>query len=197
MDNFLHVNAKLFTGVELIASISLLAIIFIIYLNRHRIKQSWYSFRTQYCLNRLGLEQLSNVQFPDGLGHYFTIDRLLLRHDRITLLVYKKYPGKIFCAEHIAEWTQMLGQKSYPFNNPLFELDQQIKTISAFLPDIRIDGYLFFDHTATFPKGHPDQVILPASIPNELRSNNRHQVKTDVMMAWKKCRHSLPEPDAT
>jgi len=186
MDNFLHVSAQLFSGVGLISAVTFIAIFFIIYLNRIRIKQSWLLFRTEYCLNNLGLEQISNIQFPDGLGHHFTIDRILLRHNGITLLVYKKYQGRIFCASNIDEWTQMLGQKSYTFKNPLFELDYQVKAISAFLPDIHIDGFLFFDHTAAFPKGHPEQVMHPRLIPLELQLNNRHQVETKVMSAWKK-----------
>ncbi|MCK4709444.1 MAG: hypothetical protein KAU21_12570, partial [Gammaproteobacteria bacterium] len=97
MNDFSHVNSKIFTEFWLIFAISFLAIAFIIYLNRNRIKQSWLSFRTRYCLNHLGLEQISNIQMPDGLDHHFSIDRLLLRHDGITLLVYKKYSGKIFC----------------------------------------------------------------------------------------------------
>ncbi len=186
MNDFLHVTTQLITRVESILIICILAIAFIIYLNRIRIKHSWTLFRTQHCLNQLGLEQLSNLQFDDGLDHYFTIDRLLLRHDGISLLMYKKYPGKIFCAKHIDEWTQMLGQKSYKFKNPLFELEYQIKAISAFLPGVKIDGFLFFDYTATFPKGHPEQVIHPHSIPLELQKNNRHKVENQVMYGWKK-----------
>jgi len=185
MNDFSHVNTQIFAGIEFISTISILAIAFIIYLNRHRIKQSWSLFRTQYCLNHLGLEQLSNFKLPDGLDDHFTIDRLLLRHNGITLLVYKKYPGRIFCSDHIDEWTQMLGQKSYPFKNPLFELDYQVKAISAFLPDIPINGYLFFDHSAEFPKGHPKQVMHPDLVPQELQRNNRHQVDTHIMAAWK------------
>ncbi|MCK5665415.1 MAG: NERD domain-containing protein [Thiotrichaceae bacterium] len=186
MNDLSQVNAQLFAGVELISAVSFFAIAFIFYLNRIRIKQSWLLFRTQYCLNHLGLEQISDIQFPDGLGHHFTIDRLLLRHNGITLLVYKKYPGRIFCASNIDEWTQMLGQKSYAFKNPLFELDYQIKAISAFLPDIPIDGFLFFDHTTQFPKGHPQRVMHPRLIPEELQRNNRHQVEPVVMDGWRK-----------
>lgn len=186
MNDFSYVNTQLFAEVELISAISIIAIAFIIYLNRIRIKQAWLSLRTRYCLGHLGLKQLPGFQFPDGLGHRFNVDRLLLRHDGITLLVYKKYPGKIFCADHIDEWTQMLGQKSYPFTNPLFELDAQIKEVSAFLPGIHIDGFIFFDHTAAFPKGHPERVMHPRLIPEELHRNNRHQVEEDVMSAWKK-----------
>ena len=186
MNDFSHVNAQIFNGLELISVISFLAIALIIYLNRIQIKQSWFSFRTRYCLKHLGLEQMSNIQIPDGLDQHFIIDRLLLRHDGITLLVYKKFSGLVFCADHIDEWTQMLGQKSYLFKNPLFELENQIKAISAQLPDIDIDGFLFFDHTSRFPKGHPDKVMRPRLIPEELQRNNRHQVDPIVMDGWRK-----------
>ncbi|MDJ0834239.1 MAG: NERD domain-containing protein [Gammaproteobacteria bacterium] len=163
----------------------ILGLILILLINRRRLKARWLNFKSRYCLNRLGLEQLSNVRCPDGLGEYFTIDRLLLRDNGISLLVYKKYPGKIFCADHIEEWTQMLGQKSYKFKNPLFELDYQIKAVANCFPDIDFDGYLFFDHLAEFPKGHPARVIHPQAIPDELTRSNRHQVDTTVMAVWK------------
>ena len=164
----------------------ILGLILILVINRRRLKARWLNFKSRYCLNRLGLEQLSNVRCPDGLGDHFTIDRLLLRDNGISLLVYKKYPGKIFCADHIEEWTQMLGQKSYKFKNPLFELDYQIKAVASCFPDIQFDGYLFFDHLAEFPKGHPERVIHPQAIPDVLERSNRHQVDTTVMAAWKK-----------
>lgn len=163
----------------------LLGLLTVVYLNRKRIIKAWLNVKTRYCINHLGLEQISNIKCPDGLGHYFKIDRLLLRHDGLSLLVYKKYPGKIFCADHIDEWTQMLGQKSFPFKNPLFELDYQIKAVSACFPNIPINGYLFFDHEAEFPKGHPQRVIHPQQIPEELNRTNRHEIDPLIMETWR------------
>jgi len=185
MNDISHVNTQLMTRVEPIFAISLLAIALIIYINRLQIKQAWLNFRTRYCLSNLGLEQLTNIKCPEHLEHDFTIERLLLRHNGLTLIIYKKYPGRIFSSENIAEWTQMLGLKSYPFKNPLFELNYQIKAISACLDGIPVNGYLFFDHTAEFPKGMPNQVMTPDKVPPELQLNNRHQVETRVMAAWK------------
>ena len=162
-----------------------LGLLLLVVINRGKIHSRWLNFKSNYCLNHLGLEQLADVRCPDGLGDYFTIDRLLLRDDGISLLVYKKYPGKIFCADHIEEWTQMLGQKSYKFKNPLFELEYQIKAIAAHIPDIDFDGYLFFDHLAEFPKGHPERVIHPQAIPEVLTHKDRHKVSPSVMAAWK------------
>lgn len=164
----------------------LAALAFVALLNFKRIRLGWLNFKTRYCLNHLGLEQVSNITCPDGLGHDFTIDRLILRHDGISLLVFKQYPGKIFCADHIDNWTQMLGQKSYSFNNPLFELDYQLKAISSCIPGVPVNGFLFFDHLAEFPKGHPQRVIHPNSIPVSLKRNTLPPVEIPVMEAWEK-----------
>ena len=185
MNDISNPDTQLLTRIEPILGVCLLAIAFIIYLNRHRIRHSWLHFRTRYCLDSLGLEQLTNVQCPDGLGHYFNIERTLLRHDGITLVVYKKYSGKIFCSEHIDEWIQMVGLKSYPFKNPLFDLNHQVKAISACIEEIPVNGYLFFDQTTQFPMGHPEQVMSPENIPAELQRKNRHAVEPKVMRAWK------------
>jgi hypothetical protein len=168
---------------SVLAPVSLLVVIF---LARSKIKHAWLNFKTRYRLNRLGLKQIANVQWPDGLGHYFTIDRLILRNNGITLLVYKQYPGKIFCADHIDDWTQMLGQKSYRFKNPFYDLDYQVKTIASCIPGVPVNGFLFFDQLAEFPKGHPDRVIHIKNIPEELKQNKRPQVEKSVLAAWNK-----------
>lgn len=163
---------------------ALLFVAVVIFLSRHKIRFAWLNFKTRYRLNRLGFEQKTNFQFPDGLGDYFTIDRLILCQHGITLLAYKQYPGKIFCADNIDDWTQMLGQKSYRFKNPLSDLDYQIKAISANIPDVPVRGFLFFNHQAEFPKGHPDRVIYLENIPAELKPGKDQDVQASVMSAW-------------
>lgn len=169
----------------ILAAVAIILLAVIIF-NLRNIKNTWLDIKTRYRLNRLGYKQRRNIQWPDGLGHYFTVDRMILRHDGITLLAYKRYPGKIFCADNIEDWTQMLGQKSYRFKNPLVELDFQIKAISAQIPDIAVDGVLFFDHTAKFPKGHPDRVIYLDNLPEKLKSNNKQEVAAPLMSAWER-----------
>jgi hypothetical protein len=161
-------------------------IVVIAYLSRKKIKIFWLNYKTSRCLNQLGIDQSSNIKWPDGLGHYFVIDRLILRKDGISVLNYNRYPGKIFCADAIDEWTQMVGQKSYRFKNPLHELDLQIKAISASVPDVPVNGFLFFDHLAEFPKGHPDRVIYPKKIPGVLVSDKKDEADAAVRAAWDK-----------
>ena len=164
----------------------LVGLVLVVWTNRNRIKLAWWHFSTRRCLNNLGLEQLSDLKCPDGLGGDFLIDRLLLRHDGLSVIIQKNYPGNIFCADHIDEWTQMLGQKSFKFKNPLFELDLQVKSIADCFPGVNINGYLFFDRSASFPKGHPQRVIHPDEIPDELKRNHLHRVEPEVLAVWKK-----------
>jgi hypothetical protein len=185
MSDISQVITQIHTHIAAPIVVTLIALLALAHVNRHRLRLAWLNLKTRFCLDRLGLEQISGIQCPDGLGHEFVVDRLLLRHDGITLLITKQYPGKIFCSEHIDDWTQMLGSKSFRFQNPLYELDIQVQAISKCLPGIAVDGYLFFDYLAEFPKGHPERVIHPASIPAAIRKNNRHQVDMTVMQAWK------------
>ncbi len=164
----------------------LLVFVIIIYFNRRKIAHGWLNFKMRRRLNRLGTKQITNFKCPDGLGHHFIIDRLILRADGISLLVFKCYPGKIFCADEIDDWTQMLGKKSYQFKNPLYELECQIKAVSACVPDVPVNGFLFFDHLTEFPKGHPDRVIHIKSIPQQLLGDKQRDVEPSVMAGWKK-----------
>ena len=170
----------------LLIALFLVVLAIAIYLGRSNLKQAWRNIKTRDRLNRLGLKQISNFQCPDGLGHYFNIDRLVMRHDGISLLVFKQYAGSIFCADNIDEWTQLLAGKSYRFKNPLAELDFQVKAVSAFIPDVPVDGFLLFGRQTEFPKGHPDRVIRIDKIPDALKRNDQHQVQTSVESAWKK-----------
>jgi len=170
----------------LLIALALVMLAVIIFLSQSNIKHAWLNTKTRYRLNRLGIKQISNIQCPDGLGHYFNIDRLVMRHDGISLLLFKQYPGSIFCAEDIEQWTQMLAGKSYPFKNPLVDLDYQVKAVSACIPDVPVNGFLLFDRQARFPKGHPDRVIQLDNIPEALMRNKKKQVQTAVATAWKK-----------
>ncbi len=149
-------------------------------------KTTWLNLLTTYRLNRLGVKQIKNFHCPDGFEHYFNIDRLILRPEGITLLQYKRFPGSIFCAEKIDDWTQMYEKQSFRFNNPLYDLDIQIKAVSACVPDVPVNGYLYFDFMTEFPKGHPDQVVHFKTFPDELKLNKKDSVIPKVSAAWDK-----------
>lgn len=172
----------------LLSALILATLVFVVVLKRRAIRQSWLNIKTRFCLNRLGLKHISNFRCPDGLGDHFIIDRLLMRPDGISVIVFKQYPGIIFCADNIDEWSQILEGKSYKFKNPLIDLEHQVNAVSACIPGVAVNGYLFFDHQAFFPKGHPERVIQLNTIPQSLKKDKRAPTENSVEPAWEKLR---------
>jgi len=164
-----------------IVAIAALAILF---LNRKRLAVSFREWRIQHCLNRIGKEQIRDLICPDGLEGHYKIDRLALTRDAIVVVAYKRYVGNIYCAERISEWTQVIGQKSFKFENPLFELENQITALNLAYGSAPLQGYLFFSHSAVFPKGHPQSVLLPDNIPAHFMRDHNQPVKEEVRAAW-------------
>jgi hypothetical protein len=145
--------------------IILLAITIIALINVKKLRLIIMSWRKRQLLNAIGIKQQHNLSYCDGLDGSFKVDRLILLKDSILLMSLKQYGGNIYCAEKIAEWTQVVDNKSYQFHNPLFELKNQINALQTVVPGITIKGALFFDHTAVFPKGHPSSVLHRGNIP--------------------------------
>jgi hypothetical protein len=174
----------------LLAALILMIFAIVIILKRGTIRQSWLNIKTRFYLNRLGLKHISNFRCPDGLGEYFIIDRLLMRPDGISVIIFKQYAGTIFCADNIDEWSQILQGKSYKFKNPLIDLEYQVNAVSACIPGVPINGYLFFDHQAFFPKGHPQRVIQLNTIPQSLKRDKLATAVTSVESAWEKLQNA-------
>ena len=145
--------------------ITLLAITIIAFINAKKLRLFVMSWRKRRLLNAIGIRQQHNLIYYDGLDGSFKVDRLILLKDSILLVSLKQYAGNIYCAEKIAEWTQVIDKKSYQFHNPLFELKNQINALQTVVPGITIEGALFFDQTAVFPKGHPKSVLHQGNIP--------------------------------
>ena len=170
---------------EIVAlAIIAVAALLILHLNRKSLQLRFREWRIQHCLNQIGTEQIRDLVCPDGLGGHYKIDRLALTRDAILVITYKPYVGNIYCAERIAEWTQVIGQKSFKFENPLFELENQITALTQAVGSAPLQGYLFFSHSAIFPKGHPESVLHLESIPPTLMRDHGQAVKEEVRAAW-------------
>lgn len=149
------------------------------------LKRIWSGVKTRYFLHHAGVRQYRDFRCPDGLGGEYTLDRLVLRYDGVSVLMCLRYEGNIFCGENIDEWTQMVNGKSYSFTNPLVMLDSQIAAVTALVPGIDVDGYLFFDHRAHFPKGRAERVIQLDNIPEALRQKRGMRPGDNLMAVWK------------
>ena len=161
-----------------------LAAALILFINRRTLVVRFREWRMQRCLKRIGCEQLRDLVCPDGLDGHYSIDRLALTRDAILLISYKPYVGNIYCAERISEWTQVIEQKSFKFENPLFELENQLTAIREITGKVELLGLLVFSHSANFPKGHPDSVLQPDTIPQRFLDASVDEVNADVRHAW-------------
>jgi len=175
---------KLESDVIAIAVVAL-ALCLILFINRRRLLMRWREWRIQRCLGRIGSEQIRNLVCADGLDGHYQIDRLALTRDAILLIGYKPFGGNIYCAERISEWTQVIEQKSFKFENPLFELENQLTAIRLLIDNAPLRGYLFFNKSALFPKGHPESVLQPDTIPEQFLAGNCEPINADILQAWK------------
>jgi hypothetical protein len=170
---------------ELVAvAIVIIALLIILHLNRRKFQLRFREWQIQRCLNQIGVEQIHDLVCPDGLDGYYNVERLALTPDAILLITYKPYVGNIYCAERIAEWTQVVGRKSFKFSNPLFELENQVTALTLAIGSVQLKGMLFFSHSAVFPKGHPDAVLQPETIPQEYLRDQSKPIKEEVQAAW-------------
>jgi len=163
---------------------ALISIVLMVLLNWNKIHRAWLEWRTRRCLDGLGLKQMRNVVCSDGLDGEYLLDRLVMLPKAILLITFKPYSGNIYCAKQISEWTQVIAQKSYKFENPLFELENQLTALRSLMPNILFRGLLFFDHNAHFPKGHPDSILQAENIPEEYLRENCAEPDQAIVDAW-------------
>ncbi len=165
-------------------AILLVGMALILYLNRAPLLLRWRDWRLQRSLDRIGCEQIRRLACDDGLDGTHEIDRLALVDDAILIVSYKPYRGNIYCAEQIDQWTQVIGQKSFKFANPLFELENQIASLRLLVGNAPVRGFLYFGQGAVFPKGHPEAVLYPDNMPASLLAANCTSPRKDVATAW-------------
>lgn len=167
-----------------VISIVAFALVLLLLLNRKRLLAAFREWRIQRCLSRIGSEQIRQLVCDDGLDGEYRIDRLALTPKAILLINYRPYVGNIYCAESISEWTQVIGQKSFKFQNPLFEIENQLTSLKLLTGGVPLRGYLFFNYSAEFPKGHPESVLTPENIPQELLATDPVSVLPEIQAAW-------------
>ena len=123
------------------------------------IKEYIAEWKLTHLLINAGSDVLHNVTIPDGMDGNIFIEYLILTPKKIILLGVKKYRGLIFAASKIDLWTQVIGNKSYKFNNPLLQLENDALALRSKIENITIEEKVLFIKGSEFPKGKPDNVI--------------------------------------
>jgi len=134
---------------------------------------------------------MQNVILSDGMDGTVYIDNIVLMPEQALVVSVGRYQGAIFASENIDVWTQVVGNRSYKFNNPLLKLEQDIAALRAHLPKINISGVLVFSSGVKFPKGKPNNVISILEAKERFGTAHEQQVKVEYQDAWIKIKTKI------
>ena len=181
----------------LLPTIAIVAVVLLVLLiSQSPLPQKFRNWRINRLLNSIGCEQIRQFSFPDGLGGQYVADRLALCEDEILIISYRPYRGKIYCAEKIDEWTQVVDRKSFKFENPLFEQNNKVASLSLLIKGTPIRGHIIYSPEVEFPKGKPDRVHVVTQIPERLHRDKIGEISTEVQSAWDKLKATRHHSDA-
>lgn len=150
------------------------------------IKEYIREWKLKRLLRSIGVDSLHNVTIQDEMDGKIFIENLILMQDKILILGVKKYKGLIFAADNIDLWTQVIGNKSYKFENPLRQLESDALTLKSKIENSKIEEKVLFIHGAEFPKGKPDNVV---EIPDMIAWRDASapaEISESLQADWKK-----------
>ncbi len=169
-------------GYGLLVLLLLAAIVSVLFFNKiKRGYTDWYLFHT---VKKLGYDVIQNIILHDGMDGTVCIDTLVLMPDKILVVSVGRYQGAVFASENIDIWTQVVGKRSYKFNNPLLKLEQDISAVRAHVPKIKVTGILVFSSDVDFPKGKPDNVISASEAKRCFGNTHNKKINGEYLKAW-------------
>ena len=148
------------------------------------VKEYIAEWKLNYLLKSMGVKSLHNISISDGTDEKVFIEHLILTSNNILLLGVKRFRGLIFAAEKIDLWTQVLGNKSYKFENPLHQLEYDMGILNSKLENTKIVGKVLFIKGSEFPKGKPEDVISVLDIKGWVQNNINTDVSKGLLDDW-------------
>ncbi len=180
LENFISQNPDIVTW-----SVAGFIILLALLMNRKWFKDVRAERKLNNALKKAGIESLHNVSIPDGMEGSIFIDNLILTPQGIYLVVVKRFRGVIFAAEKIDLWTQVVGNKSYKFDNPLRQLEEDIPLINALCKYSKVEPRVLFIPGSEFPKGKPDHIISIDEL-KKWREEKTTEAATSLLEDWKR-----------
>jgi len=157
----------------------------------NKIRQGYADWHLAHTIKKLGHDVIQNAILSDGMDGTVYIDNLVLMPDRTLVVSVGRYQGAVFASENIDTWTQVVGNRSYKFNNPLLKLEQDMAALRAHLPKLNISGVLVFSNGVDFPKGKPDNLISIAQAKERFGNMREQEVKVEYQDAWDKIKNKI------
>ncbi|MHB1240994.1 MAG: nuclease-related domain-containing protein [Gammaproteobacteria bacterium] len=158
-------------------------------------RRSAESRRIRRILRRLCADLLRDVVIPDGVGGVLQLDWLLLVQGGVVVLDIKPYPGMLFGAQHINQWTQVIRGGSYKFPNPLHANRTRVQAVREAIPGMPVDGRVVFPRDGQFPKGRPDGVSSLDHLAQDLGPWAGMEVGASYRALWDQFKASLTQAD--
>jgi nuclease-like protein len=179
--NFTENNPDLVTW-----SVAGLMLLLGLVLQRAWIKECISEWKLNRLLKKIGPESVHNVTIPDGMDGNIFIENLILTPEKILLLGVKKYQGLIFAADKIDLWTQVIGNKSYKFENPLRQLESDALALAAKIENSKIEEKVLFINGSEFPKGKPANIVSISDIKEWGRRYATSEISDLLQADWKR-----------
>ncbi len=151
-------------GAGLIAALSLVTLIWIIYKLRHPSDLA----RVEKAIKEFSDDYIKDAVLSDGLYGYHFIDYLILLPGKILVLAVQDYEGYIFGGEKIEKWAQVVNNRSFNFDNPIISTSHYIQAVRAICDNVEIVNRVVFTDKSSFPKGIPAGVIELKNLRKEL-----------------------------
>lgn len=148
------------------------------------IKEYIGEWKLNNLLKNTGVKSLHNISIADGIDEKIFVEHLILTSNNILLLGVKKFRGLIFAADKIDLWTQVVGNKSYKFENPLHQLENDISILNSKLENTKISGKVLFVNGSEFPKGKPEDVIFISDIQAWPRKSTNLDISKELLEDW-------------
>ena len=135
-------------------------------------RKTCHQRHVQKVIESLGVKYLHNAVFPDGVDGLVFIDYLLLSPLGFIVLDIGHNEGHLFGGETVDQWSQVVGNKTYKFTNPLYDNQNKCQALiwnikqQAQQANINVDpnwethGWVAFTNAGNFPKGIPKQVSM-------------------------------------
>ena len=173
--------------VTAIAVVIAVAVTILVPIMLRRYRRDAEQRRVAKIIKALNIPALKHVAFPDGIESYVFIDYLLLTPSGIVVLDLQDYNGFIFGGPNIDQWTQMVRQRGYKFENPLHQNAWRVQIIRSFVEDAPLLGKVVFSSVSQFPKGIPEGVLHVSTLSQDLAQLiNNKEMPEIVRKAWDK-----------
>ncbi|VAW75903.1 hypothetical protein MNBD_GAMMA12-662 [hydrothermal vent metagenome] len=131
-------------------------------------------------------EIISAVSLHDEAEGEFHYDHICLTSTGILVVDVKDFRGLLFGGANTDQWTQVLGSRSYKFENPLYHNREKVQTVKALIDEeIPVFGCVVFTSAGAFPKDQPKGVYTHNKFDEEFEySKHSDNVSAQFTKVW-------------